>query len=75
MFGIPVPNYELVNREVPYEEVDYFVEQEDYVEIHGKRFWKPFVEKPIEGTALFTLSYVIYTWQETVDNFSLLDNQ
>ncbi|XP_010272211.1 PREDICTED: inositol hexakisphosphate and diphosphoinositol-pentakisphosphate kinase 2-like isoform X2 [Nelumbo nucifera] len=49
MYGIPVPRYALVNREVPYEEVDYFVEQEDFVEVHGKRFWKPFVEKPIDG--------------------------
>lgn len=49
MFGVPVPNYALVNREFPYQELDYFVEQEDYVEVHGKRFWKPFVEKPIDG--------------------------
>ncbi|KAG9455748.1 hypothetical protein H6P81_000256 [Aristolochia fimbriata] len=49
MFGIPVPPYALVNREYPYQELDYFVEQEDFVEVHGKRFWKPFVEKPIDG--------------------------
>ncbi|XP_008807872.2 inositol hexakisphosphate and diphosphoinositol-pentakisphosphate kinase VIP2-like isoform X2 [Phoenix dactylifera] len=49
MFGIPVPNYALVNREYPYQELDYFVEQEDFVEVHGKRFWKPFVEKPVDG--------------------------
>ncbi|XP_072956331.1 inositol hexakisphosphate and diphosphoinositol-pentakisphosphate kinase VIP2-like isoform X1 [Typha angustifolia] len=49
MFGVPVPNYALVNREYPYQELDYFVEQEDFVEVHGKRFWKPFVEKPIDG--------------------------
>ncbi|CAA6659017.1 unnamed protein product [Spirodela intermedia] len=49
MFGIPIPNYALVNREAPYQHVDYFIEQEDYVEVHGKRFWKPFVEKPIDG--------------------------
>ncbi|XP_020092340.1 inositol hexakisphosphate and diphosphoinositol-pentakisphosphate kinase 2-like [Ananas comosus] len=48
-FGIPVPNYVLVNREYPCQELDYFVEQEDFVEVHGKRFWKPFVEKPIDG--------------------------
>ncbi|KAJ6806590.1 inositol hexakisphosphate and diphosphoinositol-pentakisphosphate kinase-like isoform X1 [Iris pallida] len=48
-FGVPVPNYALVNREFPYQELDYFVEQEDFVEVHGKRFWKPFVEKPIDG--------------------------
>lgn len=49
MFGIPVPRYALVNREVPYQELDYFVEEEDFVEVHGQRFWKPFVEKPIHG--------------------------
>ncbi|ERN18184.1 inositol hexakisphosphate and diphosphoinositol-pentakisphosphate kinase 2 isoform X2 [Amborella trichopoda] len=49
MYGIPVPNYALVNREVPYQELHYFTEQEDFVEVHGKRFWKPFVEKPIDG--------------------------
>ncbi|WOK99372.1 inositol hexakisphosphate and diphosphoinositol-pentakisphosphate kinase 1-like isoform X1 [Canna indica] len=48
-FGVPVPNYALVNREYPYEELDYFIEQEDYVEVHGKRFLKPFVEKPVDG--------------------------
>ncbi|KAM0943706.1 putative phosphotransferase with a phosphate group as acceptor [Dioscorea sansibarensis] len=48
-FGVPVPNYALVNREYPYQELEYFVEQEDFVEVHGKRFWKPFVEKPIDG--------------------------
>ncbi|PKA60978.1 inositol hexakisphosphate/diphosphoinositol-pentakisphosphate kinase [Apostasia shenzhenica] len=48
-FGVPVPNYALVNREYPHQELDYFVEQEDFVEVHGKRFWKPFVEKPIDG--------------------------
>ncbi|XP_062009959.1 inositol hexakisphosphate and diphosphoinositol-pentakisphosphate kinase VIP1-like isoform X2 [Rosa rugosa] len=49
MFGIPVPRYALVNREAPYQELDYFVEEEDFVEVHGQRFWKPFVEKPVEG--------------------------
>ncbi|XP_044505444.1 inositol hexakisphosphate and diphosphoinositol-pentakisphosphate kinase VIP2-like isoform X2 [Mangifera indica] len=49
MFGIPVPRYALVNRELPYQELDYFVEEEDFVEVHGNRFWKPFVEKPING--------------------------
>ncbi|XP_009396950.2 inositol hexakisphosphate and diphosphoinositol-pentakisphosphate kinase VIP2 isoform X2 [Musa acuminata AAA Group] len=49
MFGVPIPSYALVNREYPYQELDYFVEQEDFVEVHGKRFWKPFVEKPIDG--------------------------
>ncbi|KDP45465.1 hypothetical protein JCGZ_09714 [Jatropha curcas] len=49
MFGIPVPRYALVNREFPYQELDCFVEEEDFVEVHGNRFWKPFVEKPIDG--------------------------
>lgn len=55
MFGIPVPRYALVNREAPYQELDYFVEEEDFVEVHGQRFWKPFVEKPVDGQ-LFTSS-------------------
>ncbi|XP_071713064.1 inositol hexakisphosphate and diphosphoinositol-pentakisphosphate kinase VIP2-like [Rutidosis leptorrhynchoides] len=49
LYGIPVPRYALVNREKPYQELDYFVEEEDFVEVHGERFWKPFVEKPIDG--------------------------
>ncbi|XP_022740440.1 inositol hexakisphosphate and diphosphoinositol-pentakisphosphate kinase VIP2-like isoform X4 [Durio zibethinus] len=49
MYGISVPRYALVNREVPYQELDYFIEEEDYVEVHGNRFWKPFVEKPVDG--------------------------
>ncbi|KAL3813340.1 hypothetical protein ACJIZ3_014608 [Penstemon smallii] len=49
MFGIPVPRYALVNREFPNQELDYFVEEEDFVEVHGDRFWKPFVEKPVDG--------------------------
>ncbi|RDX71986.1 Inositol hexakisphosphate and diphosphoinositol-pentakisphosphate kinase VIP1, partial [Mucuna pruriens] len=48
MFGIPVPRYALVIREVPYQQLDYFVEEEDFVEVHGKRFFKPFVEKPVD---------------------------
>ena len=49
MFGIPVPRYALVNREFPYQELGYFIEEEDFVEVHGSRFWKPFVEKPVDG--------------------------
>ncbi|OVA09092.1 Histidine phosphatase superfamily [Macleaya cordata] len=49
IFGIPIPRYALVNREFPNQELDYFVEQDDFVEVHGERFWKPFVEKPIHG--------------------------
>ncbi|KAG7555317.1 Histidine phosphatase superfamily clade-2 [Arabidopsis suecica] len=49
MYGIPVPRYACVNRKVPDEDLDYFVEEEDFVEVKGERFWKPFVEKPVNG--------------------------
>ncbi|KAF5725328.1 inositol hexakisphosphate [Tripterygium wilfordii] len=49
MDGIPAPRFAIVNREMPYQELDYFVEEEDFVEVHGNRFWKPFVEKPVHG--------------------------
>lgn len=49
MYGIPIPRYALVNREVPHQELDYFMEEDDFVEVHGQRFWKPFVEKPVCG--------------------------
>ncbi|CAH9118589.1 unnamed protein product [Cuscuta epithymum] len=49
LYGIPVPRYACVNREFPYQELDYFIEEEDFVEVHGNRFWKPFVEKPVDG--------------------------
>ncbi|RAL46853.1 hypothetical protein DM860_005132 [Cuscuta australis] len=49
MYGIPVPRYACVNREYPYQELNYFSEEEDFVEVHGNRFWKPFVEKPVDG--------------------------
>ncbi|XP_021771087.1 inositol hexakisphosphate and diphosphoinositol-pentakisphosphate kinase VIP2-like isoform X2 [Chenopodium quinoa] len=49
IFGIPVPRYALVNRDFPFQEVDYFFEEDDYVEVHGERFSKPFVEKPVDG--------------------------
>ncbi|XP_047310855.1 inositol hexakisphosphate and diphosphoinositol-pentakisphosphate kinase VIP2-like isoform X2 [Impatiens glandulifera] len=48
-YGIPVPRYALVNRGYPYQELDYFIEEEDFVEVRGNRFWKPFVEKPVDG--------------------------
>ena len=61
-FGISVPSYALVNREVPYQEVEYFVEEEDFIEVNGNRFWKPFVEKPVDGELasmifLFSLTF------------------
>ncbi|KAK4281036.1 hypothetical protein QN277_012576 [Acacia crassicarpa] len=49
MFGIPVPEYALVHRDFPCQELDYFIEEDDFVEIRGRRFWKPFVEKPIDA--------------------------
>lgn len=49
MYGIPVPRYACVNRTVPNQDLDYFVEEEDFVEVNGERFWKPFVEKPVNG--------------------------
>lgn len=55
MFGIPVPRYALVNREYPYQELDYFIEEEDFVEVNGMRFWKPFVEKPVDGEFIFCI--------------------
>jgi len=54
-FEIPVPRYALVNREVPYQQLDYFIEEEDFVEVHGMRFWKPFVEKPIDGEPIYCI--------------------
>lgn len=63
MFGIPVPRYALVNREYPDQALDYFIEEEDFVEVHGNRFWKPFVEKPVHGDHVFT---------STLFNFMLL---
>ncbi|KAH1215758.1 Inositol hexakisphosphate and diphosphoinositol-pentakisphosphate kinase VIP1 [Glycine max] len=49
MFGIPVPRYALVIRDAPYQQLDYFIEEEDFVEVHGMRFFKPFVEKPVDA--------------------------
>lgn len=63
MFGIPVPEYALVHREFPCQELDYFIEEDDFVEIRGRRFWKPFVEKPIDGELL--------SWIEESKSFSL----
>lgn len=54
MYGIPVPRYACVNRKVPNQDLDYFVEDEDFVEVKGERFWKPFVEKPVNGQFLFS---------------------
>lgn len=70
-FGIPVPRYALVNREIPYQELDYFIEEEDFVEVHGNRFWKPFVEKPVHGELdASTLLLVINIWTVKLDIIS-----
>lgn len=60
-YGIPVPNYALVNREYPYQELDHFIEQEDFVEIHGKRFLKPFVEKPANGNVSIFIKSISFS--------------
>ncbi|RID42070.1 hypothetical protein BRARA_J01986 [Brassica rapa] len=49
MYGIPVPRYACVNRTEPNQDLDYFVEEEDFIEVNGEVFWKPFVEKPVNG--------------------------
>lgn len=64
-----MPRYALVNREVPYQELDYFVEEEDFVEVHGNRFWKPFVEKPVHGELNhFIFLYIVAFLLLLVDN-------
>jgi hypothetical protein len=44
-----VPNYIVVNRDQPNEDVETFIEDEDWIELNGKRVHKPFVEKPVDG--------------------------
>jgi len=39
--------------------VDHFVEEEDYVEINGKRILKPFVEKRVDGMLVLSATF----WQ------------
>lgn len=48
-YNIAVPNYIVVNRDQPNEDVDTFIEDEDWIELNGKRVHKPFVEKPVDG--------------------------
>ena len=50
--GVPIPSYALVNRDTPYENIDYFIEEEDFISVKGKRMFKPFVEKPVDGKNL-----------------------
>jgi hypothetical protein len=57
---IPVPPYATVNRDFPYQDVDYLVEEEDYVQIHCTRIMKPFVEKPVDGELQLCMIFLIY---------------
>ncbi|KAH0907335.1 hypothetical protein HID58_039162 [Brassica napus] len=63
MYGIPVPRYACVNRTEPNQDLDYFVEEEDFIEVNGEVFWKPFVEKPVNGelssSRIFDLSILV----------------
>lgn len=72
--GIPIPNYALVNRDFPDQEVDHFVEEEDYVEINGKRIFKPFVEKPVDGMHVLSAALwesSVFIFSESFSDFSL----
>ncbi|KAK9012576.1 hypothetical protein V6N11_040621 [Hibiscus sabdariffa] len=40
-----------------YQEMDYFTKEKDYIEVHGNRFWKPFVEKHIDGDYISIMIY------------------
>jgi hypothetical protein len=57
---IPVPPYATVNRDFPYQDVDYLVEEEDYVQIHCTRIMKPFVEKPVDGELQLCMIFLIH---------------
>lgn len=48
--GIPTPSYVIVTRNNELKETCNFKESEDYIEVDGTRVYKPFVEKPIDGT-------------------------
>lgn len=53
-YKISTPPYALVNRDYPDQDLDYFKEEEDYVEVRGKKIMKPFVEKPVDGAFLLS---------------------
>lgn len=48
--------------------MDHFVEEEDYVEINGKRILKPFVEKPVDGMHVLPTAL----WQFLLFSFPLV---
>lgn len=41
-----MPRYVCIHREVLYQPLDCFVEEDDLVEVHGNHFRKPFAGKP-----------------------------
>ncbi|GBG59071.1 hypothetical protein CBR_g24415 [Chara braunii] len=47
--GIPTPQYMVVNRDEHDKEIGVFIEDEDWIELNGRRMNKPFVEKPVDG--------------------------
>ena len=44
---IPVPKHIVVNRDTEIQ--DEMIEGDDFVEVNGKRIYKPFVEKPVDA--------------------------
>lgn len=49
-----MPRYVCIHREVLYQPLDCFVEEDDLVEVHGNHFRKPFAGKPtVDGQFLF----------------------
>lgn len=57
-FGIPVPRYSCVHREVPCWHLDYFVEEVDFVEVMGTAFGN-LVEKPTVDGWERSISYLL----------------
>jgi inositol hexakisphosphate/diphosphoinositol-pentakisphosphate kinase len=68
--GIPIPDYALVNRDTPYQNIDYFTEEEDFISVNGKRMFKPFVEKPIDGKNLLQDNVFMNFWIKAMKRIS-----